>query len=365
MKQSTKEFRYDLVRGIAMLLVILTHFNEVLHSCGIESPLFFTQAGWNMSLGQVGVSLFILMSGTLSVKSLNRCLEAGQGSVGKSIVSYYKKRFLSLMPLFYVAYIFADLFAPVSYAVLYPERVIYSVVGLDGYLLARGVQTNYLVGEWFLGLILICYVLCPLLYLFIKRFPRVTLCLLLVYYVLIVMFFPFSWSEETDVLVRVVDFAVGMYFGLYVKKIPGKAAACCAVITAAICLVKLPVNTIFAVLLQGISCYILLQYLGDRLGQCRGRVAAASKRVISLWAGFCYPVYLVHMITLRDCLEPFAGAYVGPLHYLRILFYCFCVMFLMALIVQGAEKYIMGEITKRLIQFREGKRKKEYPDRDK
>lgn len=347
MKQSKKVFRYDLIRAVAMLFVIMVHYNEMLKEYEIESPLYFTQTGPNMSFSQVGVCLFLLLSGALSAKSLERCLHADQGAAPKGVLNYYKKRFLSLMPAYYAAYIFAFLLAYLPGTPMPNKYMLFSLFGLDGYLLNKGVPVFYLVGEWFVGMILICYVVCPLLYLAVRRYPRIFAGVLLVYYVLIVSFFPLPWTKETDVLVRVVDFAAGMYLGLYLKRVPGKTVAVCLALTAVLSIVKLPVkpfDTMFVVLVQGMAAYLVLFWLGDRLEGISARGIQAVKKVISVWAGVSYAVYLVHLVAFRNCLYSLKGMQINGSFSVRMIVYCFCIMMIMGIFIHCTGNCISGAI---------------------
>jgi surface polysaccharide O-acyltransferase-like enzyme len=87
-------------------------------------------------------------------------------SVNK-LTSFYKKRWISIFPTFYIAYIF-----------LYLERIFqsgrffwsgptwklfFSVIGIDGFIFYRQPDDYYLIGDWFLGAIIILYALYPLI----------------------------------------------------------------------------------------------------------------------------------------------------------------------------------------------------------
>ena len=99
-QQKTKEskkryFAYDLMRATAMLLIVFYHMNCEWSARLMESPLVVTKIGAQGYLGWQGVSLFILVSGAAQCISYERCSD---------LKTYYKKRWWSIFPSFYMAY---------------------------------------------------------------------------------------------------------------------------------------------------------------------------------------------------------------------------------------------------------------------
>ena len=99
-QQKTKEskkryFSYDLMRAAAMLLIVFYHMNCEWSARLMESPLVVTKIGAQGYLGWQGVSLFILVSGAAQCISYERCSD---------LKTYYKKRWWSIFPSFYMAY---------------------------------------------------------------------------------------------------------------------------------------------------------------------------------------------------------------------------------------------------------------------
>lgn len=198
---------YDLIRVVAMLLVVWFHMNVELIQAEITSPFLVTHAGRTLTLGQQGVVLFIMISGATQCISYEK-----QAALGRGLGQYYKKRFLALMPAFYVAYFLGYVISRLSSVPFHIGRsFIWTVLGMDGYLIMKGIPTAYIVGEWFLGLIILLYMVFPLLYKLIRKFPKSMLVILLVYCVMINQFYHIAGVPETDVLVRIVDFALGIY----------------------------------------------------------------------------------------------------------------------------------------------------------
>lgn len=83
---------------------------------------------------------------------------------GRTLKDYYKKRFLAIFPLFWLAYLFAFLehfYHSKSMPNVPKITFLLTVIGMDGYLYDY-VKNFYMIGEWFLGAIIILYILFPL-----------------------------------------------------------------------------------------------------------------------------------------------------------------------------------------------------------
>ena len=150
LKPAERIMALDMIRVSALFCVIVfhagVHFSE-------KYPEFFFPS--YLHLGNLGVSLFIVLSGfSLFLNNKN-----------ESIVHFYKKRFMAIYPFYWIAYLTISMLIFLVYQriSLEPYHFIYSVLGLDGFLLAN-IQTQYLVGEWYVGFILLLYIVTPFVF---------------------------------------------------------------------------------------------------------------------------------------------------------------------------------------------------------
>lgn len=346
MKQNSKLFRFDWIRGLAMIFVIITHFNETLINLNMDSPCIHLFMGKRVSFSQMGVILFLLMSGTLSVMSLERGLPESGKMEKRAVLTYYKKRMLSILPLYYLAYIVAYIVFMSPDKIQFHGSMIFTLFGLDGYLSLYHIPTFYLVGEWFIGMIIICYLVCPLLYQAIRKYPKITFCVLVIYYLLVMNFYPFARNKETDAMLRVVDFAIGMYFGIYVKKIPRAVAAIALAITVVFCSVGARFDYMYSVLIQGVALYCILWFVGDFLQTISVKPIAKLKSIFAIWAKYSFAVYMIHKMIIDQVLTPFEGNAAGVGGYVRLLGCSAVLMVALGVILFSAEKYIMQNIGK-------------------
>lgn len=282
MKSKITLFRFDLIRILAMVFVIGTHFNETFGSMGIRASCLHVYMGKGLLYSQMGVVLFILMSGSLSATSLERSLSDNGVLKRKSVLRYYKKRLLSVLPLYYMAYVMAYVIKVAPKGVAVHKAMIWTLFGLDGYLTRFNVPTVYLVGEWFIGMILICYLLCPLV---------------------------------------------------------------CAALTVLLCFWEPDIEYMYLIIIRGVSFYCVLWFLGDWLETFSAEPVVKARKVCSKWAQYSFAVYMIHKIVIDQVLSPFAGYGVDGRGYIRLMVYAGVLMIALGIVLYSAEKHIIQKIT--------------------
>lgn len=152
----------DVMRVLSLLLIITYHV--FMHFKMEELPVPTVTVF--LPMGAIGVSFFIIISGCALCFSLRDKKENALG--------FYKKRLLSILPYYWVAYVVV---AAVYF--FYQGRIdfkhdlsplMWSLIGLDGYLM-QTIKTYYLVGEWYTGFIILMYFIYPLVSKVLDRFP--------------------------------------------------------------------------------------------------------------------------------------------------------------------------------------------------
>ncbi len=157
----------DIVRIFACWCILTIHFNASI--CGYDIagnfiyPNNFISNNWfGCYLGDIGVGLFFILSAA-SLEFRYPVIELS----GAGLFNFYMKRAKTLYPMFWIAFVSAYvLFLDKSFFAKPIKYLPISIIGLDGYISALGfgyLGTFYRLGEWFLGCILILYLLYPLL----------------------------------------------------------------------------------------------------------------------------------------------------------------------------------------------------------
>lgn len=288
----------DFTRVLAFLLIVIHHFAfhlESNHFTKIKELFFF-----RLSLGDIGVSLFIFLSGlTLTISSLK--------NKNWSIISFYKKRAIRIYPLYWLIYS--------SFLVYYLNKnylsqnisviaIVLAFLGLDGYLSCFFKFHNwYLVGEWFLGFIIILYIIYPLLFkLFTKRRIIFIISNIIVFYLSAQYLTPLIPNSIRLIPVRLMEFSFGMYFSAIILRTKKINYFLILIIALSIFtfLTLLKFASIFALIIRLISIDIITILLAFYLFSfVRNNFLS---KIIIFFSNISYSVFLVHKIVLMRYL---------------------------------------------------------------
>ena len=280
-------FYLDLVRALAAMLIVLTHFNNPFLSDG--RYLLFNQP-FGVYVGDLGVSLFLIISGAALAYTYQRPLD---------LRTFYWKRFKGIYPMFWLAWALGTVFffvdghgVPLNAA---PARsMIWTVLGVDGLAAVFHVRTAYLLGEWFLGFIVLFYLVFPLVLWLVDRFPRTTALGLLVVFAatFLVMREHPAVPGSVILTMRLPELAFGIYFVRYVRRVHPAAAVVSAGVLTACALLPGRVPKDVATALVGVSAFLLL-VVAARYLSC-----APLQAVVGFIARYSYPIFLVHHVVI-------------------------------------------------------------------
>lgn len=144
--------QFDLIRAISCIGIVLFHF-----SVEYGRPRFFSDFGSGITYGDIYVTVFFFISGALLFYNYREVTD---------LRAFYKKRAIAIFPAFYLAWGVLYLKDVIRYKSWFykgnPFSLILSLVGMDGYL-AYKVNDYYILGEWFIGAIILLYVLFPMI----------------------------------------------------------------------------------------------------------------------------------------------------------------------------------------------------------
>lgn len=294
----------DLIRLVACLFVCIVHFNAAV--CTYQNGTFVYGSnaivpnfllGNRIYLGTLGVKLFFLVSGASLVLS-HRPEE--------SALDFYKRRVLNIYPAFWIAFLTATMVDFLLYkgmVAAHPMNLLISFAGLDGYLSALGMipWEYYKVGEWFLGCILLLYLVYPLMHSFLERFPRTAcICFGLLYLFSLYAIdhrLPYIGSSN-GVTICACEMFAGMVYAKCSRHGKSKIALWTVILITAVLLR----NRIPSDLLT--LCLALFLLEGTvQLGECI-QSDGVKKRLA--WAsGLTFPIFLVHHFYIDKIVQGF------------------------------------------------------------
>lgn len=243
-------------------------------------------------VGGLGVSLFLIISGAALTWTYKRPVDLRR---------FYWKRFKGIYPAFWTAWVLAVLYYFIRSGGYPPiqaplRNIVFTIVGMDGLVANFGVSTAYLLGEWFLGFILIFYLVFPVLLWAVDRYPVPTAIILLVVYgISLYVLSSRPWIPSAVLLpVRLPELAFGMYFVKYVKRVPAWTVvpAASVLVVSASAPDRIPED--LATTFVGAACFLILVVVGRMVANQPVRV------LVSLVAKYSYPIFLVHHVVIME-----------------------------------------------------------------
>ncbi|MDO5416501.1 MAG: acyltransferase, partial [Lachnospiraceae bacterium] len=164
----TRLFYLDVIRVAAAILIVIYHFPLPLSVPAVWIPDLFNGTGGgqpsvdilhatvNGSWGMTPVYCFFMVSGAALMHRYGR-------EERLDVKQFYKKRFFSIYPLFWIAYLigFFAVYWQLGHLYEVPTwSILWSVLGVDGWIV-NWIPTFYMLGEWFLACIIMLYLVFP------------------------------------------------------------------------------------------------------------------------------------------------------------------------------------------------------------
>ena len=265
-------------RSFCSIGILIFHY--FCHSNGNFKFLFTTA---NATFGFMFTTSFFCISGTVLYHNYPKI---------KSLKIFYYKRWRSIFPSYYIcfSYFFLNT-AFVRHKLFYNghwTKLFYTLFGLDGYLSYK-IKTYFIVGEWFLGAIIMIYILYPLLLWLINK------NIFIIY--LIVSFFYFI-MYKTNIFIIIKDINIitcinSFYFGMIFIKYKhfffnNKITLIISIILLTIlCLIKIN-NFILIHQIQGFSLYVILIRFGTFI------MSKYKAKIFNEISTISYSIYLIH-----------------------------------------------------------------------
>lgn len=282
-------FYLDFIRAIAMIMIVNYHFFA---ENRIEIKVL-SDGMW----GFIGVAMFFMISGASLMYQYREKLE---------LKNYFKKRFLGIYPMFWIAYSLLFLYLFYGNKGFFKDLPIYklgiSLLGMDGYFIVY-TKTWYLIGEWFIGCIILIYLLFPFFRMCMKKYPRTFFVLATLVNLGVIFFSQFKMPLNHNLLLCSYSFLLGMYFMEYYKKFELKYAIIAAILAIVLWNTK-PTTEIGIVVvgnLMGYASFVALSYFGEKITD------NLFKNIILLLSKYSYAIFLTHHFLIMKVHENFVG----------------------------------------------------------
>ncbi len=300
-EKRTKEHigSFDFIRLTCAVGIIVYHY-----SCGSAGPFrpLFIHANGNW--GDAIVSAFLSLSGAVLVYNYSEI---------DSLKRFWYRRMKSVLPAFYIAFAILYVKNVFAYKKLFfsgsPVKLLPSLVCMDGYLNYRIPGNYYLTGEWFLGAIVLCYLLYPLILKLFNRSAAAVTAVLLCADLAVIHTDYFVIEDIRNLFTVLFVFELGMLLMRYRKAVLDRpaAAAVCAVFAIFLIFFKLPLSQTSAAHALGLCLFVLLYHAGNLL--MKNKTAASVIGSVER-GGLSYPVFLLQhpiintVLGFKDPSEP-------------------------------------------------------------
>lgn len=325
-----KLFYLDFIRAFATIVIVLTHYNALylyLNPVRPKMAVLSTNVG-NVYIGGFGVALFLIISGSALMYVYREKIE---------VKKFYLKRFFNLYPLFWLVYLLAFIFRFYQDAGFFPAipkwRFIFSVLGIDQYLSNFDISNFGIISEWFLGFILIFYILFPLLRIAINKQPVLTAIGTAILYIVAVIF---KWPNMSVALYGLLPFLVfGMLLIRYEWKVKWYVAWPMLLVIVGNGIFKPHFNDSVQSLYIGICGFGFLTYLA-RLIKWEW-----VHRLCTLICRYSYVIFLVHHYVIYQVTKKFNLNTITRMNSYLLFFTCFVVTCIVAYLIQKLYERIM------------------------
>lgn len=341
-------FYLDFIRAIATSCIVILHFNASMIRRGIRETPIFVNTFANEGLGHFGVSLFFILSGASLYYVYQNNFD---------LKKYAKQRFKSIYPMFWTAYgvvLLYYFYIDKGFAAFAAPRwkFVLTIFGLDGYLNPY-TSTFYILGEWFLGCIIILYILFPIIRYFFEKKPFIVFAASIVIYLITISFFGKdpnmqigSTIIEVDSLVtsRLPELIFGMLFIKYCKKkvpTPLFLISFAALLVLLIVPIPLPISRMFFITITGMLSFISLAFIGQLITN------STYKKPFETISKYSYGIFLLHHVTIEQINKSFSWIPLSKLGgYVLFLIVCIVIALLMIPL-----KKLTGFLTRVVIEF--------------
>ena len=331
MEKKKKIFYLNFIRAISMLMIVTYHFYAHFTENNITGFKIFSNGKW----GLIGVTLFFMVSGASLMYNYGDKID---------IKKYAKKRFLGIYPMFWIAYTLIFIYVFYECKKIIWNLPIYklgiSLLGMDGYL-GSYTETFYLIGEWFLGCIVLIYILFPILRKIVNKYPKTFISIYTVINFALLIFYRNNVIPvNQNLIICTYSFVLGMYTIKYTKQIKLWHAATALVISIVAYLISDSINGFNKIVLIsniiGYNLFIVLRYIGEKIEN------VTIQKIFNTISKYSYAVFLVHHYIIMKIENSFQNQTYGISGTILLYMTCWITIIIFAKLLYMTNKSILN-----------------------
>lgn len=193
--------------------------------------------------------------------------------------------------MFWITYMITFLIQKIvyraSYAGIPKQNFVYTILGFDSYFFITK-QTFVIVGEWFLGCIILVYILFPLLRWGVNKHPGTFTAALILLYLLAIVCYQTGLSKSELVVTRLPEVFFGMIYMKYFRKTNWKVALGALAVLIANTILAPAFSSNIQTTYIGIAAFLVLTFIAKYL-KC-----GVVKAICSFLSRYSYAIFLIH-----------------------------------------------------------------------
>jgi peptidoglycan/LPS O-acetylase OafA/YrhL len=185
-------------------------------------------------------------------------------------------------------------------------KIFLTVVGLDGFLYYK-IPNYYLVGEWFVGMILCLYIAFPILRALVLKSPRITIFIFVMVVIVLDYCYGrlFEMAEIRNPLILAFPMIFGMVFSLKYHVLNKFWMLLFSLLaTIYVCLFRIPIPYTLSVLLVSVVFFCTLVFLCEVIS-----LDKIMSRPMEFIAKYSYPAFLVHHVLINWIISHFENKF--------------------------------------------------------
>lgn len=319
---------FDAIKLIAVIFVFVCHFARTLEYYQISYTLkLLPDSIFSVYTGSVGCALFFIVSGASLFYVYQDNLD---------LKTYFIKRFKGIYPMFWISFLIffcVQFYIDGGYHFNIPiSRSLFTFAGFDG-TMAFFCNTFYTVGEWFLGILIIMYLIFPIVRKWVDEFPYATLTVCSLGGIIL----DYLWEDQRTLFFEWTPFFVfGMVFYKNIRKVNGYILCGAMSVLAVLTVFDLKfIGEMTRAYAVGVALFFILASLFENVG---GNVFS---RVSGFFSKYCYPIFLVH----HRIMIIFMGKFYSAIFYKGDIICMFVFLIIVTLIVS----YFIDKITSSIL----------------
>lgn len=335
MTEKAKENSFDYIRAVSTVGIVLFHnsYNYIEYGIG-GSHISFLKFG-NGDWGGMFVAVFFMLSGAVLWYNYGEHIKTGE---------FYIKRWLSIFPMFYVAWAVQYYRNVQKYGTWLwggpRKQFLWTFFGMDGYFMHRGLN-YYCLGEWFLGAIILLYLLFPLIRLLYRSHAARIITTVILFFCYTINLYKdlFVISDGKNLLTCLMDFWIGMLLVTYRDRLKNKKAALAALAAAVFFMIApIPIHEVMCSTVVGACVFVVLM-------NC-----AVSNVFVRAVSKYSFGIFLVHHVILYAFMEQYQGMEIGMGKSILLFLFLLIVIILVGALLTETVGFFTGHVRRFLFE---------------